>query len=534
MGIFDSLYRLVGGFTKNGAFRRTAGTLPATSPIDPLRNQFSITAQYQTMWEMYESNGLYERLSDILHRQGLWRESLQPLRNPAHRIVEFHASKMWPGASLDEALPLEGPGADVQKAITQVWTWSNLAARKQVFARWMAAYGDLFIKVVGEVDPVPKVYFQLIKPEYCTQLLHDTRGYLIHLRIDQPMTRETIAGVEEDYWYTEIWNKQSDSMVVYEHDQGPLAKERDMGAPVDRASISERFGINFIPIAQGQFKDVGSDRGNGSFTHAFDKINEANRVATRLHSMAFRHSNVTMAFSAGGLDANMRPLPAPEIDFDDGVSNRQNDLQDGTVMMGDDRVLKLPGNSKVEFLVANLPYDSLLAVLNAQMSELEDDCPEMAYYRLRDFGSQLSGRAVRILLSDAIDRGVEARGNGEAMLIALDKMALTIGQQIGAFPGLSGSYESGTWDHSFTKREFIPESDIEEAQASLTEAQAGLAWSQLGVSNRQILREKGYNEAEIAQMESEKSKELQDAASLAIDQFNKGQVNDNPPAAAAG
>lgn len=531
MAIWDSFIRLAGGFTRTGAFRSSAEAQAATrSPRDPLAARYSTIAQYQTLWAMYENNGLYERLSDILKRQGLWSAAMQPLRNPANRIVEFHASKMWPGANLAEALPIEGANDQVQKAITQIWTWSNFAARKQVWARWGGVYGDLFVKVVGQTEPYPKVYYQLILPEYCTDVTHDARGHLTHVRLDVPMVREKLDGTSETYWYTEIWDKPSDSLTIWEHDRGPLANPRDMGTPLDSASILERHGVDFIPIVQGQFKDVGGDRGHGAYSHAFDKINEANRVATRLHQMAFRHSNVTIALTAGGMDANMMPFPAPEIEFDDGSTSTapSNDLLDGTSIVGDDRVLKLPGNADVKFLVPNLPYESLVRILESHMGEIEHDCPEMAYYRLKEMGSQLSGRAVRLMLSDAIDRGLEARGNAEQALILLNKMALTIGQQIGAFPGLVGSYAQGTWDHTFHSREFIPESDLEVAQAELTQVQAKVAKGGLGIPDSVLQAELGYSEEQIAEMADEMARQKQDAIQSTLAAAAAGNVGLNP------
>lgn len=525
--LWESLIRLWGGIASGGAFRRTAMLLP---PPDPLVDKTATRMTYRALWQMYENNALYDQLAELLAREGLWRESMKPLRNPANRIVEFHASKLWPGADLAEALPIEGASTVVEKAIRQTWTWSNFADQKQAYARWFASYGDLFIKVTGRLDPEPRVYFQKLEPETCTVVRQDERGYLTHIRIDTPHREEQEDGSLRDFWITEIWDKPAGLVRIWEHQKGPDATERDMGRPRQAFGLLEAFGIDFIPIVQGQFKNVGRDRGHGSFSHAFDKIHEANRVATRLHSMAFRHSNVTMAFTAGGLDANMRPLPAPDIE-----GERASDtLQDGTTIIGEDRVLKLPGQADVKFLVPNLPYSQLLDMLNAHMNEIEDDCPEMAYYRLRELGSQLSGRAVRILLSDAIDRGVEARGNGEQAIIRLNQMALTIGQQIGAFPGLVGTFEDGSWDHTFTKRQFLPIDDLEEAQTEQAKVTAKIGKLQLGIPKETVQAELGYDEQEITAMADAKAKEEQESLDPAMQQFDAGNVGSNRPAVGAG
>lgn len=495
MGLWDSLIRFWGGIAGGGEFRRT----PQVVPRDPRESVQATVAQYQTLWRMYKNNSLYAELEEILHRDGLWKEHLKPLRNPANRIVEFHASKMWPGSDLTEAMPLINTDTNVERAIRQFWDWSNMGAKKSVYPRTNAAYGDLFLKVTGRIMPDRKVWMQSIKPEYVSELKHDERGYLVFIRIDVPTTREDDLGVEKAVWETEIWDKNADSFRFWVHDKGPEAKPSDLGPPERVLSLRDDMGIDFVPISHGMFKDTDEDRGDSAYGHAFDKIVEADRVVTKLHSLAFRHSDVTIALSANGVDANMMPLPAPEVEAQG--PDASFDLGDGTMMLGEDRVVKLPGNAKMDFMVPNLPYTQLLNILQDHMQEIEDDCPEVAYYRLREFGAQLSGRAMRTLLSDALDRGIEFRGNLEMTIIRADMMALTIGQGIGAFPGLEGSFDAGSWKHAFKKRDYLPIDDLEEAQGELMRAQAKQAKGTLGVPDRVLQREFGYSAAEIAENE---------------------------------
>lgn len=536
MAWFDSLTRLFGGWTGAGAFQ-VAGPTPISSPTqippDPKRDRQDVAWRYHTLWTLYRSVGMYEELSDILHREGLWKDQLFPLRNPANRIVEFHASKLWPGANLETALPIENVDPNVAKAIMQTWKWSNFARKKQAWARRFAAQGDLLVKVVGQDIPDPKVYYQLLNPENATVIKHDDRGFLSHIRLDVPQVTEKDDGTWEWYWYTEIWDQPANAYVVWKHKQTPYTPPRYLGQPVDQAFITDRYGIDFIPIVQGQFRDVDEDRGDSAFGQAFDKIIEADRMCTKLHSMAFRHSNVTMAFTAGGVDANMAPLPPPMVDYEDLDTGQTlpvpgSDLGDGTIQLGDDRIIKLGGNGDVKFLVPNLPYSELAALVENHMHEIERDCPEMAYYRLREMGSQLSARAVRLLLDDAIARGREARGNGEEAIIRANKMALTLGQRNGAFPGLTGSFDGGTWDHTFADRPFIEESDLEMAQAELQEAQAKQAKSELGVPDAVLQKEMGYTDEEIARMapmmQRQKEQELENSLTAAMN--NTGQTKE--------
>lgn len=517
MTFVQSLSRLFGGVGPTGY--RAQGVYAPASPL--LEDKLSAITTYRVLRALYDNNGLYEDLSYILATRGLWKESLQPLRNPANRVVEFYASKTCPGAKLEEALPIEAKSQAVTDAIMKVWRWSNWGAKKQVAVRWNAIYGDLFIKVVGRQDPA-RVFYQLLAPETTTEIEQDERGYLTHIRMDIPVLRvDRKTGLKNvPRMVTEIWDKDTDSLRMWEHDFGPGTDVSQLGTPFQNVSIIEKFQVNFIPIVQGKFRDTGEARGAGAFQHAFDKINEANRQATRLHQLLFRHNNVTFAINAGGLDPSGRPIPAPMVEIDGVVATSE-------LPIGDDRFLSLPGNATLEPLVPNLNYAAALDILNAQMQEIQRDLPEMAYFDLREMGGQISGRAVRTLLGDAIDRCLEFRGNFEDALARADMMALTIGQLTGALPGLAGSFEEGSWEHSFTERPVFPIDDLEQAEADNMEATAGMAWHEIGVSKRELLRQKGYTDAQIQQMEGEIAKEQEDLAANMMDQFNRGAVPGN-------
>lgn len=513
MSVITSFSRFVA--SASSVYRSYASPLVPPPTQDPN----SAITTYRVMRAMYEQNGLYEEIQALLNQQSIWHEAMQPLRNPANRVVEFYAAKLCPGAKLADALPIIDTTRGVERAIEQVWTWSNWASQKQVASRWSAIYGDLFVKVVGKTDPgtEPKVHYQLLEPETATQIDADVRGFLTYLRLDVPQVRREQDGTEKSFTLTEVWDKKADRMRLWEHDKGAGAELKNLGAPAEDHSILSDFGIDFIPVVHTRFKDIGDLRGSGAFLHAVDKINEANRMATRLHQMLFRHNSVTWALQANMMTGDNRPLPPPRVGSENGAA-----ASDGVVTVGDERMYRLPGMSTIVPLVPQLQYEAALNILKDMMLELEHDLPELAYYRLRDLGADLSGRAVRLLLSDAVDRAVEARGNFEAGLVRANQMALTIGNKIKAF-SVDGTFEKGDFDHSFKDRPIIPTSDLEDAQASLAEAQAGMLWEQLGVSKQQILRDKGFSNAEIAKMTSEREADVELATQRALDAFGRGQ-----------
>lgn len=472
--------------------------------------QQTAVEMYEMLFRYYLNNGLYDEVQQGLYDLNIWTEGMAPLRNPTFSVVEFYAARLWPEAKP----PIVTNNEALRMGLDKVWKWSNWAARGRLAARYFAAMGDLFIKVaVKEETPgAPKaVYLQVLDPRMVTALETDERGFLTSIRIDSSQT-ERDDGQSREMTTTEVWVK-GEGMKRWVHERGRGADENELGAPaLVRTPADLQF--DFIPIAHAPFRDIGEERGAAAILHALDKIDEANRMATRLHQMLFRYNKVTEVIEGQGTDAVGRPLPPPSVQGASAVRGAQND--DSTVTVGSDRIVRLPAGWTWRQAVPAVDYSSALAVLMAHMGELERDLPELAYYRLRDKG-ELSGRAVRLLLSDAIDRAEEARGNGEAAIIRAAQMALTIAQDRRLIERI-GDYDSGALDFTIAERPILPVSGIERAEEAKTYIDAQ-------VPPRLALRKAGWSEEELKDFdaarlaESDFSQELLRAAEA---RFNAG------------
>ena len=344
------------------------------------------------------------------------------MRNPAFRVVEFYAAKLWPG-NLPDALPIITDNPAIVDPIEQVWTWSNFSSEKQAAARWFACYGDMFIKVATRQDDngtPTRVFLQNLEPQYVTDFDADERGFLTYVRIDIPRQRRD-GDERKSYLHTEVWNKEE--YRLWEHDKTAETPLSQLGPMRDSRPLSD-FGIDFVPVVWQPFRNIGDTRGLAAITPALDKIDEANRQATRLHQMIFRNNRALWAVSANAMDAQGRPLPPPRL----GDASADNTLD-----VDDDTIMRLPGQATLNSLVPALNYEAALSVIDSQMAEIQRDLPELAYYELR--GRPVSGVAAELLLGDAIDRLLEARGNAETALVRADQMALTIGEAAGIFRG---------------------------------------------------------------------------------------------------
>jgi hypothetical protein len=437
---------------------------------------------YNVLRAYYLNNGLYESLDRALTGTLGVDATIKPLRNPAFRIVEFYAAKLWPGA-LPAALPVVTENTACVAAIEQIWQWSNWAAEKETASRWFATYGDMFLKVATRTDEagrVRRVFLQNLQPQTVTEIRTDERGFLTYVRLDVPRRRETTSEAEgQPYLYTEVWTK--DSMRAWEHVLTPATPLARLGNPLTETPLSA-FGIDFIPIVYQSIRPTGGERGNSAFMPSLDKIDEANRVATRLHQMLFRHNKPLWMLSGAGNDTSGRPLPPPRLGT--GSAAVADALE-----LDDDSVISVGGSGTLTALVPPIDYASALATLQNQLDEIGADNPELAYYALRDRQGDVSGRALERMLGDAVDRLLGARTLAEDALRRAHAMAFTIGQAAGLFQDL-GSYDNGDFEHTFAERAVFPATDLEDAQTVQ-------AWVSVGVPLATALKRIGWSEDQI-------------------------------------
>jgi hypothetical protein len=413
-------------------------------PLESADNAREAEIFYNQLGAYYATNGLYTNLSYALED---WTPAMRPLRNPANRSVEFFVSKLMPG-TLPEALPVIADNERIVEPIETVWKWTNLNAKKPMAIRWFSIYGDLWIHPTSN-DTNTRVYMQFLKPQVITEWTEDDRGFVDYLRLDVPQGELT---------HTEVWSP--DWYATWEHRFGRYAQVDHLGEPLQEGPTSE-FGIDFVPFVHTKFRDVGDKRGWGAYTHCLDKIDEANKMATRLHQMLFRYNKPYFGVSANSVDSSGAPLPPPNM------TGIEEDASEDTM------IYNLPGNSTMTSLIPDIRYADALAVLQDQIGDIEKDLPELAYYGLKE-QSDLSGKAIRLLLSGAIDRTEEARANFEQGLQRAENMALTMGVHLELFDQSIGNYDAGDFDHQYTKRDVLEVSTDEKADTLKILIEAGV------------------------------------------------------------
>lgn len=440
---------------------------------------------YDMLYRLYLNNGFYDNIATVLKEDGKWGEALRAFRNPTKRVIEFYASKLWPD-TVDKCLPLATDNPAIIPAIQQIWEWSNLNLTKQKFSRWYPLFGVGYIRAALSEDR-KRVFHQFLDPRWVTDFERDERGFFQWIRID--IQHEILNGESEEkeiVWTSEYWDKE-----VYKrwdnHVAGRTPKISELGKP----TIEQPNQLGFVPITYAPFQDIGEKRGQGAVTAALEKIEELDRSVTRLHQILFRYG---------------KPIWAAEQDLSKSSDNRPRPTrltESGTLDVGDDVIIALPAGVSLASLIPDIPYDAMMSSIADQTRELQQELPELKYYTLTEKGD-ISGVALRTMLSDAIDKIIEARGNANAALIRANEIALSLAQ-LAKIEGYSaadiGTYEQGSFKHTIDSTDVIPLSPSEKSTMTKEMADSYKVMRDAGIPLRVAAKRAGFTEQEILEME---------------------------------
>lgn len=435
----------------------TLGTANRTLPINENWHPREVAA---LMEQYYYSNGLYTTLALALKASGAKYTPLKSLRNPVYPLVEFYVNTVWSGP-LPGALPVVGPD-QIRNAVSRIFRDSNWDVNKQEAIRQLPMTGCMFLKVASNSSDKKdrKVYIQPIKTKNITDFKLDPHGNVIEIRIEVRI-EEVKDGKKDVYTYTEYWNKQEGSGRFYKHNQEIGCALSQLGKPYETITL-DSIGIDFLPFTYTPYNDS-DDSGWGipAAMPALDLIDEVNRKCTRFSQLMFRHNDTTHVLTTNAMDAMQRPLAPPRIRK--GGENQEDKTGGAQIIeIGDSKFLSLPGMAKLELLVPNIKWDAHLKAIESDMDWIKDTLPELRWYDIMKNRSEISGRALLVMLGPAIEKAVGVRGIAESSLSKALKMAMTIGSYIGVkdFKSL-GSYEDGDLELTFAERDVIKLSEFE-------------------------------------------------------------------------
>lgn len=500
-------------------------------------------AIYDFLKQAYLGNGLYDGVRDAWAITGAAPPNLKAIRNPVQAVVDVLGAKLYPEPlivttprtqGLTSQQEREQAEADdpIKAAIDQVHDWSNWGRAKRKHARWVALYGEAFVKVVA--DPLAgRVYFELIEPQYVTDYSVDVRDFVTAIRLDIPQCDVTRSGTE--HWtHTEAWSKDLQNVRIWRTpgfcDSVAARHLDDLGPPLDEIPLAA-FGIDFVPLCRAPFREIDDGRAIGAVLPALEAIIESDLSTTNLHSLVFSDLAGAKVLKSIGNDAAGRPLPPPVVApaSANGTAGRQ---VDNTVQVGKREFWRLPGNQELQDVIPNINYEAALSINQEHWRFLEVLMPALSYCRLSELtGGDLSGKAITYKMRAFVDQVEEGRSNVLACLTQADMMALTMGQAAGIFSGL-GTFEAGDFEHAFAEQPILHISSLDEAEEKRARAQAAQALSTAGIPMSLILTDTlDLSEQEATEIVDEAAQEAEAAferqAELAAAQPAPGDNNGN-------
>lgn len=485
---------------------------------------------YTLLWAYY-SNEMFERIASVfngnintnwqvaangwqLYKQNynLYR-NIRMIYNPVRRLVNFYAGQVYPGvlsedgAKLPDGVPLAVPFSEdtdkrLKAAVAQFWQWSNWQARKSVQVRYGAALGSTLIEIVDNLEN-GTVGADVIWPGFVTDLRLDTADNVKSYAL-QYMAMEDQQGY--------IYRKEVDGQ--------SFRYFRD-GEPYDYGSgsvVENPYG--FAPATWIKHTDVGGTHGSPVVAGSIGKIDELNNLASHVH------------------DQIHKVIGAPQVMWSDGAIGKLFDTQkrgsttDFPQQTSDEEsilLLKGPANGHVETLAGNLNLADALQIMTMLIGELEQDHPELTFYKELRAMSQVTGPAASRLVGDVNSRFAEASAAYDQANIKLFQMAVAIAgfransgawgplnhQQQKFLPFNLDSYENGDLDMAIMPRPLLVPTRGEIGQENETMWRGVAFANQAGVPPEFVLREAGWTEDKIAQLGAAQVQKIQQTQVLA-------------------
>jgi len=438
--------------------------------------------RYQLMFALFENTAyrdLHTWARGYKKGYGLYKYT-RNLYNPAQRLGSFWQAHLWggtldPEAGADGCLPVITENERIRPAIAQVWKWSNWNILKDQAALQGTIKGDLFIRVVDNVD---KVYLDLLDPGTVDSVESDPWGNIkAYVIREQRMHPETGRPVE----YREQASRDGQN-VVYETflNNAPYPWNGVTSAWV------EPYG--FVPVVHIQHSNVGLGWGWSEYHPALSKIREVDDLASLLSDQVRKSVNAKWVFS--GVRPNelvdqaiqettptdRKPEPARE--------------ENPAIYLSD------PG-AKAQALVANLDIEGAVLHITELLKEIEREYPELKFDAERATG-ELSGTALRVARQPIETKAQQRRATYDDGLVRAHMMALSIGGFRGLFRGINlDSYASGKLDHTIGERPVFALDPLEKLEEDKVFWEVAKLAISAGIPLKNYLLDSGWDQERI-------------------------------------
>ena len=497
--------------------------------------QYNRIAEYHLLWAYY-SNSMFERTS---HQLGSWLTSnlspqeqnirflhtwqaykanynlyrnIRMIYNPTRRLVDFYAGQIYPGVlsedglELPDSIPMAVPFSEdtdpaLKDAIGQFWQWSNWQSKKSVHVRYGAALGNVLIEVVDDVAH-GKVTAEIVWPGFIFDLELNSAGDVQAYTIDYQVRDDD----GKPYQYRKEVDKTS---FRYYKDGEPFDYDGN------GAVIPNIYG--FVPAVWIKHIDVGGDHGSPAIAGSFGKIDELNNLASHVHDQIHKVIGAPVVMWSQGAIQNLYATQkrGPTSDFDEPAKDQESVL-----------MLKGPADGRIDSLAGALSLSDTLPYMKELTGEIENDHPELGFYRMLREMSQVTGPAASRIAGDVSSRVAETQAAYDDKNISLFRMAVAIGgmranshawgplnrQQQKFLPFNLTSYTRGDLDMTIMPRPLLTPTKLETSQEKLAMWTGVNMAVTAGAPLALVLADEGWTDEEIkelqTQVDAEQTKQL--------------------------
>lgn len=480
---------------------------------------------FDLLWAYYNNSLFDKTLNSInqttvnignVYRQNynLYR-NIRMIYNPVRRLVDFYAGAIYPGvlsedgACLPDSVPMaipfsEDTDPELKDAIAQFWQWTNWQAKKTAQVRYGAALGSVLIELTDDLQR-GKITADVVWPGFITFLQLDPAGN-VKLYV---MDYQGYDPVDGPYVYRKIVTQTEirtyRNYEPYDYDGNGAVVENPYG---------------FVPAVWIKHIDVGGDFGSPAIAGSIGKVDELNSLASHIHDQVHKAIGAPKV-----IWSNMALGSAFE-------KKDRNATQDFTPTQDDQQsmlILRGPENGRVDSLLGDLNLADALNALTMLQGEIEQDHPELAFYRELRSMSQVTGPAASRLVGDVSSRVMEAMANYDQGNISLFRMAVAMGgfranngdwgalnsQQQKFKPFNLDSYESGNLDMAIMPRPLLVPTRLEKSQEKQAMWTGVKMAVDAGATLEFVLRDEGYTDDELQELGESKVKQIQQDQLLA-------------------
>ena len=480
----QAAYNLLWAYYNGSMFEKIAGTLNWN------------WAAYAGGWQAYKMN------------YNLYR-NVRLIYNPTRRLVDFYAGQVYPGVlsedgqDLPDGVSLAVPFSKdtpkpLKSAIAQFWQWSNWQSRKAVQVRYGAALGSVMIELVDDLD-TGVISADIVWPGFVVDLECDTSGNVKAYTIQYQAQDET-GGY--------LYRKQVDQE-AFRYFRNGEPWDYSAGIVDGPGSVAPN-PYGFCPAVWIKHIDIGGHHGSPAIAGSFGKMDELNNLAAHVHDHIHKIVGAPMVLWSDSTIGNISNVTkrVPTSEFVEPTSDQESIL-----------LLKGGANGRVDSLAGNLNLADALAAMTALQGEIEQDHPELVFYRELRAMSQVTGPAASRLVGDVATRFAEVAAAYDMANIKLFQMAVAIAgfransgawgslnrQQQKFIPFDLQSYDKGDLDMAIMPRPLLVPTRQEIGLENELMWKGVWYAAQSGVPAEFVLAEAGWTEDKIQQIVTAKA-----------------------------